>query len=261
MIDLKSFPDLDKNDYKPMYIQLGEILADYINANEIDPETPFASEKELMERFDISRTTARLALQRLEAADLVQRIRGKGTFLAENGFKKHIGDLFQSIEERLAQHGFKVTNILLEHKVILPLKKWAGELGLSEGVQACLIRRLKMIDDEPIGIEVRLIPLELADCLKEADFANNPIFNLVNSVTDFRIHRISYHVDSRQVSEMEAEELKVPIGTPVLVRKGTYHNKAEKPVMVSQMIFLTNHFDLEFIYKKEGENWMVVKAV
>lgn len=261
MIDLDALPNLNKDGYTPMYIQLSELLSQFINNNEIDLKTPLPSEKELMERYNISRTTARQALQRLEAADLVKRIRGKGTFLLDNSAKKHIGNLFQSIEERLAHHGLTVTNILLEQSTVIPPKNLAEELALAEGVNVCLIRRLKMIKDEPIGIEIRMIPLELADHFRKSDIKDEVFFKLINSLPDFSIHRISYSIESRIVSELEAEELKVPLATAVLVRKGIYYTKQGKPVMVSRMIFLTNHFDLEFIFEKEGKNWKVVKAV
>ncbi len=50
MLDLGKLPDLDKTDYKPLYIQLSEMLEDYIMAQEISPETPLSSEKDLMDR-------------------------------------------------------------------------------------------------------------------------------------------------------------------------------------------------------------------
>ncbi len=50
MLDLGKLPDLDKTDYKPLYIQLSEMLEDYIMAQEISPETPLPSEKDLMDR-------------------------------------------------------------------------------------------------------------------------------------------------------------------------------------------------------------------
>ena len=57
MIALDKLPELDKTDYKPLYIQLGDVLADFIRTNEFAPEIPLPSEKDLMERFGLSRTT------------------------------------------------------------------------------------------------------------------------------------------------------------------------------------------------------------
>ena len=81
MTQTPQLPDLDKNDYKPLYIQLSDLLADFIKDSVLVEGDALPSENELLARYDISRTTVRQAIQRLESQDLVRKIRGKGTFV------------------------------------------------------------------------------------------------------------------------------------------------------------------------------------
>lgn len=260
MIDLDKLPELDKTDYKPLYIQLGDILENCIRSNKFASANRFPSEKELMDRYGLSRATVRQALQRLEAAGLVHKVRGKGTFLADTRQIKHIGDLFQSIEDSMMQQGFTVKNVLLESDDIYPPKNLANQLKLSSKKKARLIRRLKLVDESPLGIEIRLIPMDLADYLSPTDIENKSIFPIINSIPGCAIHNIKYNIEARMVSDQEANEMKIPLKTTLLVRKGVYHGIDGRPIMISQLAFLPVLLDLEYEFNKDGHNWKLVKA-
>lgn len=258
MLDLGKLPDLDKTDYKPLYIQLSEILEDYIMAKEISPKTPLPSEKDLMERYSISRTTARLAIQRLEASNLVYRVRGKGTFLNDSHIKKYLSVMPKGIEDRIRELGLTLTHILLELIDDYPPENWRKEFDLLEGNKVCLMRRLKIVDENPFGIEEWLFHKNLADRINRNDLKVKSIFNLVESIPRYNIFQIDYNFESRVVSDQESKEMKVPGVTPVLVRKGIYYNHDRKPFAWSRFILLTTQLNLKYTYQKEGDKWLAI---
>ena len=102
MVDLEKLPDLNKEEYKPLWIQLSDVLADYIQSNSLKPGHPLPSEKELIQRYHVSRMTVRLAIQRLEREELVHKVQGKGTFVAALKPREYIRG-FQNLEETLAE--------------------------------------------------------------------------------------------------------------------------------------------------------------
>ena len=57
---------------QPLYEQLANILR-YRIENEMDPDDPLPSERELSDSYGLSRTTVRLALQELEHMGLIYR--------------------------------------------------------------------------------------------------------------------------------------------------------------------------------------------
>ena len=67
---------------QPLYDQLVDILADKIE-HEYHAGDMISSERELSERYGLSRTTVRLALQELERLGLIVRQHGRGTFVAD----------------------------------------------------------------------------------------------------------------------------------------------------------------------------------
>lgn len=63
----------------PLYLQISAILKEKILKKEYDYGDYIPSETELQKMYDVSRITARQAIQELEKDGMVQRARGKGT--------------------------------------------------------------------------------------------------------------------------------------------------------------------------------------
>jgi DNA-binding LacI/PurR family transcriptional regulator len=59
-------------------------LREAIRSGKMKPTEQLAVETQLAEEFNVSRVTVRKALERLENEQLIKRIQGKGTFIAEN---------------------------------------------------------------------------------------------------------------------------------------------------------------------------------
>ncbi|HHY93479.1 MAG TPA: GntR family transcriptional regulator, partial [Firmicutes bacterium] len=66
----------------PLHVQLTEILRGWVESGELGPGERIPSERELCERFGVSRTTVRQALAEAEQEGMLTRIHGKGTYAA-----------------------------------------------------------------------------------------------------------------------------------------------------------------------------------
>src|SRR5271154_2438642 len=67
----------------PLYAHVESVLAGDIADGNLPPETQLPPEEGLMERFKVSRTTVRKAIQNLAERGLVEVRRDKGTFVAQ----------------------------------------------------------------------------------------------------------------------------------------------------------------------------------
>src|SRR3569833_738583 len=74
---------LNKNIPIPLYYQLKERLTQQIMGGDFQPGTLMPSERELSDRYGISRMTVRQALGEMVKEGLLLREQGKGTFVAE----------------------------------------------------------------------------------------------------------------------------------------------------------------------------------
>ncbi|MBW1714054.1 MAG: GntR family transcriptional regulator, partial [Deltaproteobacteria bacterium] len=257
MSDLSKLPDLDKNDYKPLYIQLCDTLTEYIQTNGLAPGDLLPSENDLLDRYGISRTTIRQAFQRLEAQETVIKVRGKGTFVAAPKHREHVRG-FQDLEEGLAEQGFPVTNVLLEISDIHLSKVWAEHLTLPAGSQARSIRRLQMTGDKPLALEERLLPPEVANRFVDEDFKEGPIFDLLSRYPETEIMRVTYRITSSPLRDQEVQEMGVAPDSAVIRRTGIYFDHQERPVMVGKVTFLADRIELRFEFHKKDDNWGIV---
>jgi GntR family transcriptional regulator len=73
--------DLDGPD--PLYEQIAEILAARIADGTYPPRRRIPSEAGICDEFDVSRPTARAAVQSLVERGLVRTVRGKGTYVVD----------------------------------------------------------------------------------------------------------------------------------------------------------------------------------
>ncbi len=73
--------NVDGRSYEPSYQQLARILAQHVVNQTWPAGSRIPQERELSEQYRLSRFTIRNALDVLEAQGLIQRVRGKGTFV------------------------------------------------------------------------------------------------------------------------------------------------------------------------------------
>lgn len=84
---------LDKQHPTPVYLQLKEMLQNQIEQGIYRSHQKLPSERDLCQLYDLSRMTARRALQELVEAGLAYTRVGKGTFVGENNRVKETGQL------------------------------------------------------------------------------------------------------------------------------------------------------------------------
>ncbi|MEG2417310.1 MAG: GntR family transcriptional regulator, partial [Eubacterium sp.] len=68
---------------KPLYVQLEELIRNKIEEGEWKAQTAIPSESELNRMFGVSRMTIRSACSQLVQEGLLYRVPGKGTFVAD----------------------------------------------------------------------------------------------------------------------------------------------------------------------------------
>ncbi len=137
----------------PLYLQIEEELRRQIDCGELKPLSKVESETTLATRLGVSRMTARKALDRLVAEGLMFRRQGKGTFVAHPKIAHGPSQLLSFSSSMDAQSIRHTTRILAAGVVPAP-RRVIRALRLSAGSPVILLRRLRLVDDEPAAIHV-----------------------------------------------------------------------------------------------------------
>ena len=78
----------------PKYFQISREVIGMIQLGKLSPGSPVPSENEIIDKYQVSNTTARKALHELEKEGWVTRVRGKGTFVKDKTVVRSINRIF-----------------------------------------------------------------------------------------------------------------------------------------------------------------------
>ncbi len=209
-----------------------ELIAD------AQPGSPAPSERELVQRFGVARMTVRQAIDALVAEGLLQRIPGKGTYVAKP--RGRVGAVVSFTEE------MKARGLLPESQTLLARIERAGPgiarvLNLTEGDPVIHWRRLRRADASPICVE----DAYLSEVLLPGFLQGGTPTSLYDALTA-RGLRPTWAEDSIRAdiaTADEAELLEIDPGAAVLrvARRALCNDKA---VEVSRSTYRADRFTL-----------------
>ncbi len=253
-----NFQQIDRNSYKPLYIQLSEILINYAQNEHLKHGDLLPSENELLTKLDVSRNTIRLAVDRLVKMDFATKIKGRGTFLKEK--KKHAVnlDMKQGLESSMNKLGLKIENKLLEKRALKSKTHWMDHLGTIVSDKTILIRRLKMTSKEILGLEERILPAHVLERYSQRELEEENISpNLLGRYPDTDTKRIKYYFVTQPLNQEEKKLLEVVKATSYLQRIGEYFNSEEECFMVARYIFVSKLATLSYEFEKMDDCWVL----
>lgn len=149
---LKSVPaKIDKNSPVPIYHQLKQGFVDLIESGEIQPGELLPSENELSQLYQISSMTVRQAMKALVDEGYIHRERGRGTFVSQRRMKHQLVGMVGFSQDMLKRQLRPGAQILRLEMVPAP-DEVVARTGLSPETQLLCLSRLRLTDDNPVGI-------------------------------------------------------------------------------------------------------------
>lgn len=130
------------------HVQVREYVRSLVTGNA--PGSPAPSERELVHRFGVARMTVRQAMDALVVEGLLERIPGRGTFVAR---PRRMPSPISGFNEEMMRRG-----LLAESQTLLARLEQAGPgvaraLHLTEGDPVIHWRRLRRADASPMCLE------------------------------------------------------------------------------------------------------------
>ena len=164
---------LDRRSALPLWAQLAEDLRAQAVAGAFRDRLP--TEDELTVTYGVSRNTVREALRRLRDDGVIERTRGRGTFLAKVDIEQPLSGHY-SLARSLQDQG------LTEHSEVRildtrPAGPAAEALELAPGEPVVHIERLRFAGDEPLALDRSWLPAGLAEPLLNADLGHGSLYD------------------------------------------------------------------------------------
>jgi len=237
-------PMINKNSAIPLYDQLINILIDEIK-EELNPNEKMLSERAICKKYDVSRTTTRLALQELENMGHIYRRPGKGTFVAElNHKKQNLMDNY-SFTDQMHELGRNPKTKVISFETVNANRYIAGRMGLDLGENVYRLERLRLADGIPMMFETSYVPVNGFPKLTEDHISKKPLYEIFREDYNESIKIADEEFSAGLVNANEAKLLKLKEGDPCLKLKRTSYNKRNK---VIELTLSTARSD-QFVYK------------
>lgn len=189
-----------------------DILSEKYKPNE---QLPF--EKELCEKYNVSKMTVKKALDLLVNDGLIIKRRGSGTFVKDMTEK----EIQRIIEKKqfsgltTTSIGHKVTSKVLEFKIINATKEIADILKIEEDEFIYFVHRVRYVDDKAVVIEKTYIPLNLIPGMKLADVKKS-IYGYIKDKLGLNIQSAHSTVRAMKSDELDRKYLNLEKDEPIL---------------------------------------------
>ncbi|HEY8535909.1 MAG TPA: GntR family transcriptional regulator [Vicinamibacterales bacterium] len=169
---------LDRNVPIPLYHQVMTSLRAEIEAGRFAPGDQLPPEDRLVARFGVSRITIRHALRELAEHGYITRRQGRGTFVRNRTLEQGPRAL-TSFTEEMRRHGLRCSSQVLESGIIEAPEDVASALNLRPGDPVFRLRRLRLADGSPMGLQTACLPASLVPDIERIDFANLSLYDVL----------------------------------------------------------------------------------
>jgi GntR family transcriptional regulator len=218
-----------ENNAAPLYAQVEEVLASEIADGTLSPGTRLPAEQNLIERFAVSRTTIRQAIQNLIRRGLIEIRRGTGTFVSPPKISQELTELTGFVEDMQAL-GHHASARLVDQQVVPANESVARQLALAAGTLVVRIRRVRLADNIPLSFDETYLPREIGEKIVENDLEAVPIFSLLEQKYNMPLVEAEYRLEAVSADGAVAQALDISIGSPVFLVERTSYIAGQRPI-------------------------------
>lgn len=238
--------------FVPNYYRLESHLRESIRSGALKPGDPVPPESQFCQQFAISRTTVRQALARLVFEGLIERYRGRGSFVAEPRLEH--SKPFLSFEEEMRARGATTGIKLLDMRSEAAEGKVAENLGIAEGTPVVVLKRLRLVNGQVVGCEIRYLPKHIGEALTPDEIHNQPLVPAVRRILGKPRTRLALVVSASSATRHEAKILETRVGAPILIRENTWYVDSKEAVQYGKTLFRGDRYQMAVEFASTQEN-------
>lgn len=234
---------LRRDDPRPLHQRLREDLRQRIEAGGWAAQQRLPSEAELVRHYGVSRITVRQALQGLEQEGLVVKVAGRGSFITRPRSFQQLARL-QGLAEALGAQGHAIRNRVLGLERVPADAHVAAQLGVAEGTPVTHIRRVRLLDGQPLSLDLTWLPLTLGERLAAHDLVSHDIFTLIEHELGTPLGHADLALTAVPAPPEVAQALGVAAGSALLHVQRLTHDREGRPLDHEQIYCRSDAFEL-----------------
>lgn len=234
---------LNKDLPAPLYVQLKELILRAIEAGQWKPDEQILSEDALVARFGVSKITVRQAMRELADLGYVRREQGRGTFVQRPQLAQGPREL-TSFTEEMRRHGWVASSRVLTQALVDATEEVAANLELPVGEKVFRLRRLRLTDNEAMGIQTAYLPASLLPRIEELNFAGTSLYEVIH--TRYGLYPVNAKEKHTAVAvgKADARLLGIAPGSPAMAAERVACLAGQKPLEYVQSIMRGDRYSI-----------------
>ena len=192
-------------------------IVSMLDAGTLRPGDRLGSERDMADRFAVSRATVRSALVPLSRAGILERRTGRagGTFIKSGVVERNVAEL-SGLPHRLKQGGHSTAHSqVLSTALRAATDLEANRLAIDHGAQLVVIQRLRYANGFPLSIDRAHFPADRVPDLLEQPLGGS-IYDLLALRYDLVPSASTETIEVVNANPREAAWLEIPTRTPLL---------------------------------------------
>ena len=217
----------------PKYYKLKELLVELTQS--LPPGSPLPPERTLAERYGTSRTTVRQALAELVIEGRLQRIQGKGTFVAKPKVAQELQ--LVSYTEDMRHHGLNPETRILDIGYVAADDRLGELLAARPGGRLLRIHRLRLADGEPMSIDTSHLPARRFPGLRRELSRHRSLYETLATAYEVHLAEAEETIETVLATPHDAQLLGVDVGLPLLLLSRHAFDENGEPVEWAQSLY------------------------
>lgn len=177
---------------KPIYKHVKMDILEKINIGKYKSGDKIPSERELGKIYNVSRMTARQAINELVKDGMVYREKGRGTFISSPQFFQNN---VKSFTETLKEQGYTPSTRILEFSVVHNLKEISSKMDYDITDKFYKIKRLRLGNEVPIALETVYLPCDKCKDLKNYNMSKS-LYRILEENYGYVVENVSCQIDA-----------------------------------------------------------------
>ena len=223
---------------RPKYRQLRDALVELIEGLPAGATMP--TERELCERFAVSRGTVRQALDRLEAEQRIVRHQGKGTFVASAKLDQLL-ELTSHTESMRSQGRTPASRVLSVERARADATT-AQALGVAPGAPLVRVERVRLGDGEPLAVELVSLDAARFEGIEASLGDSSSLYQVLRDRYGVELASAEETIEAVPAGEREADLLAVALGAPLLMLCRVSRDDDDRPVEYVHSLYRADRF-------------------
>jgi GntR family transcriptional regulator len=241
---------LDRTSFVPFYRQVADQVRQMIQAGRVAPGEPFLSEGGMARELGISKMTVRQAFQILRTEGLLTVSKGRQPVVAVGRLQKDTQEL-RGFTEEMTRRGLKPSSKLLEVECLPAKPQVQQALNLESNERVYRIRRLRLANGEPLGIETTYLPALLYPDLARQDLEKNSLYALLETHYGVRLAWSEEELEARPAGKEEARLLRVRRGSPLFCMRRKVCSAEDTPVEYAVSLFRGDRYTATVVSRRK----------